>query len=158
MRTFSVGTLLLVLLLSACFRPNDGTLTPEFALSDTLGNPTTEFYSGESFRIHFSVVNTLRDTLTYTRYDTGPVVRFMIMQEDSVIATSVDGLGFHLPVFEDYFLPGDTIKAEWLAPTTPWQDPKCILESGIYKASVISPIFDHEKIRSVSDIQFSIIE
>lgn len=88
----------------------------------------------------------------------GPVVRFMIMWEDSVIATSIDGLGFRLPVFEDYFLPGDTMKAEWLAPTTPWQDPKYILEPGVYMACIISQIFDHEKIRSVSDIKFSVIE
>jgi hypothetical protein len=158
MRIFSGTFLLFVLLLSACFKPIDGTLTPEFTLSDTLGNPATEFYSGESFRMHFSIINILRDTLVFTRYDGGPLVRFMIMQEDSVIATSMDGLDFYLPVFDDYFPPGDTIRAEWLAPTTPQQSPKVVLTPGVYKARVISWIFNLEEIPAPEDIPFSVIQ
>lgn len=158
MRIFSGAFLLFVLLLSACFEPIDGTLTPEFTLSDTLGNPATEFYSGESFLMHFSIINILRDTLVFTRYDGGPLIRFMIMQEDSVIATSMDGLGFHEPVFDDYFPPGDTIRAEWLAPTTPQQSPKVVLTPGEYKARVISWIFDLEEIPAPEDMPFSVIQ
>jgi len=160
MRINNTLIILICFTMVACFPPFDKTLMPEFTLADTLDNQSTVFHSGESFQMHFSVINSLPDTLVFIRYDSGPVVQFMIMQEDSVIASSVDGLCFiHLCiVFEGYFLPGDTIRAEWLAPTTLQQSPKIFLAPGVYKARVISPLFDLEEIPAPEDIPFSVIQ
>jgi hypothetical protein len=158
MRINNILIILICFTMVACFPPFDKTLMPEFTLADTLDNQSTVFHSGESFQIHFSVINSLPDTLVFTRYDGGPLVRFMIMQEDSVIASSVDGWGFVEPVFEDYFPPGDTIRAEWQAPTTPQQSPKVVLTPGVYKARVISWIFNLEEIPAPEDIPFSVIQ
>ena len=158
MKKYYFIIILFCLTITACFTPFDKTLAPEFTLTDTLDNQSTVFHSGESFQMNFSVVNSLPDTLIFIRYDTGPIVRFMIMQNDSVIATSVDGLGFPQPVFEDHFPPGDTIRAEWLAPTTLQQSPKVVLAPGRYKARVYSWFFDLEEISAPEDIVFSVIQ
>ncbi|MBW6457675.1 MAG: hypothetical protein K0B52_00785 [FCB group bacterium] len=159
MKKYYFVVILICLMMAACFFPVDNDIWTEgFSLADTRGNPATVFTSVGSFRIRFMIVNVLEDTLTFG-YPMGvPIVRFEITRDDSVIATSEDGNSYiGLPAVY-FFCPGDTIRAEWLAPTTPDQFPKVVLAPGTYKARVISRLFDLEEISAPEDIAFSVIQ
>lgn len=136
--------------------PNPDLVVPEFTLTDTLGFSEWYFDPGESFNLDFVLVNTCPDTMFYTKYDSGPDVRFEITKNDSVVATSMDGYGVRAVVEDAFLAPGDTIRGHWLAPTTPEQDPKVTLASGLYKAKVSYPEFSGPEVHPVSEIVFLI--
>jgi len=137
---------------------NNYNLTASFNLSDTTGQESNTFNSGESFNMSFRLINSTPDTLTYTRGSPAPSVIFQILREDSVEATSVDGYAFLQVVLGGSLAPGDTLKGFWKAPNTPAQYPKVILTSGNYQAKVTFPKFNNANINQVSPINFSIIK
>jgi hypothetical protein len=136
--------------------PNPDLVVPEFTLTDTLGISDRYFNSGELFNLDFILVNTSPDTMFYTKYDSGPDVRFEIILDDSVVASSMDGYGAYQMVEDAFLAPNDTMSGHWLAPTTPEQDPKITLASGLYKATVSYPDFDGPEVNPVDEILFLI--
>ncbi len=152
--------LALCLVLSSCFSPESDTINKEtyFYLTDTAGRVTTTFHPGESFNVKFCLTNTTEDSLDFTMGDGGPFVRFSIYQDDQYIAGSTDGLSFIQPVFYLKFAPGDSMKSTWLAPTTPWQEPKITLSPGSYQMMVDFPQFNLLQTDTIPDITFTIIE
>jgi hypothetical protein len=90
----------------------------------------------------------------YTKYDSGPDIRFVIEHNDSVVATSMDGYGVHAVVEDAFLAPADTMRGHWLAPTTPEQEPKVMLPSGLYKARAIYPDFEGADVFPIDEITF----
>lgn len=125
---------------------NPNLIIPEFSMTDTLGVETYYFKVGESFFIEYYLVNTSPDTMYYTKYDSGPDIIFYILKYQTVVASSIDGLGVHMPVTREYLAPGDTMYARWKAPTTPYQDPKVTLGTGLHWIEVSYPEFDDHQI------------
>lgn len=160
MKKIFISFLVLVLLLTSClFNPqgnNEG--KTYFYLADTTGTIGTVFHSGESFNVKFCLTNTRNDSLNFTMYDGGPFVRFSIYQGDQYIAGSMDGLGVHEPVLDFKFAPGASMTSTWLAPTTPWQDPKVILCPGSYRMDVEFPEFSILRTDTIANINFTVIE
>ncbi|MFA6619059.1 MAG: hypothetical protein WCT23_08335 [Candidatus Neomarinimicrobiota bacterium] len=160
MKKIFISLILLCFLFLAClFNPNTNNEGKTyFYLADTTGTIGTVFYSGESFNINFCLTNTTEDSLDFTMYDGGPFVRFSIYQGDQYIAGSMDGLGVHEPVLDFKFAPGDSMTSTWLAPTTPWQDPKVTLSPGSYRMDVEFPQFSILRTDTITAINFTVIE
>ena len=63
-------SILLAFFVIACNQtttPEDIVLEATFTLTDTLGQPVSQFHSGDSFNLAFFLTNTSKDTLTYYR-------------------------------------------------------------------------------------------
>jgi len=160
MRTFNLLALIAILM-CACNRattPTEGKgfLTATFTLSDTTGQASTVFHSGQQFDVSFSVTNTTMETLTY--YYTLPPVIFQILKGDTSVATSVDGYVFPQVVLRGYLAPGRALQGAWKAPNTPAQNPKVVLAPGSYEAHVSFRNFEQVKVNQVSPITFSIVQ
>lgn len=138
--------------------PSDIILNGTFSLMDTTGQSSTQFSSGEEFRLIYSLTNNSKDTLTYYRGNSGPAIIFEIQKNDNVVASSVDGYAFEAIAFKNHLAPGKSLSGNWLAPTTPAQYPKAVLGPGQYKATVSYPIFQEAKVDTVSPIYFTVIE
>ena len=131
-------------------------LTASFELTDTAGRAKPIIHSGESFGLSFRLINTTSDTITYRRANTGPVVIFEILRNDSIVATSVNGYAFAQVVLGGVLAPRDTLYGYWEAPTTPAQYPKATLYAGDYDARVLLPPFDNAKISAAQQIGFPV--
>lgn len=159
MKKIFILLVLLSVIISGCiFTPSTTDYRTYFYLADTNGVEKTTFSPGESFLMEFCLTNTTDDSLDFTMYDSGPFVRFAIYQEDQYVAGSMDGLGVREPVIDYKFAPGDSMTGSWLAPTTPWQDPKITLTPGDYRAVVIFPGIPELHTDTIPDINFTISE
>jgi hypothetical protein len=54
--------------------------------------------------------------------------------------------------------PDQKLDINWKAPTTPEQNPKVILQPGMYKALVFYPNFNEAKINKISPISFEVLD
>jgi hypothetical protein len=53
--------------------------------------------------------------------------------------------------------PADTLRARWVAPTTPPQNPKVVLAPGTYQARADLQTFNNIKVDSVAPITFVVV-
>ena len=132
-------------------------LAISFTLADTTGAAISQTHVGENFVLSFSLINTTPDTLTYGWANSGPPVEFHILQNDSTVATSVDGYVFLMYAPHATLPPGDTLRGRWVAPTTPVQSPKVVLAPGMYQARVFLPYFYEIKVDSIPSISFVVV-
>ena len=129
----------------------------QFKLYDSNGVEKATFKSGDDFEMRFSLVNLSGRDVSY--HYTGLPVFFEIHQNDSIIATSVDGFSFIQVIIGDEVKNGDMFKANWIAPNTTARDPKIILPAGNYKAFVKHYcFFDNVKIKESSPVEFVITD
>lgn len=129
----------------------------QFKLLDSNGVEKTIFKSGDDFEMRFLLVNLSGSDLSY--HYTGIPVFFEIHQNDSIVATSVDGLTFAQVVLGGAVKSGEFYKANWLASNSPAGDPKLILPAGNYKAFVKHyGFFDNIKLKESSPVEFVITE
>ncbi len=158
MKTLSVAIVACALIM-ACDQgtsPGVTILTASFTLADTAGKGISTIRSGEDFVMSFSLINTTLDTLTYGWGYGGPV-GFRILQNDSAIATSVDGYVFPEVFLHGYLAPGDTMRAQWKAPNTPVRISKVVLAPGTYQAWVGFPNFHEAKVNPIPPITFIVV-
>lgn len=147
-------------IISACNQSTSPVLRPlaiSFTLTDTTGTVISQTRTGQNFVLSFSLVNTTPDTLTYGWANTDSAVVFRILRDGSERASSVDGY-----IFEEYdrhasLPPRDTLRARWLAPTTPAQHAKVVLAPGTYQARVDAPYFYNIKVDPIPDITFDVV-
>jgi hypothetical protein len=127
----------------------------QIKLYDTNGVEKTIFKSGEDFEMRFFVTNQSGMDLSY--HYTGIPVTFEIHQNDSVVATSVDGLTFAQVILGSSVKNGETYIANWLAPNSSARDPKISLKAGNYKAFVKHyGFFDKFQIKETSPTEFTV--
>lgn len=135
-------------------------LSPVFSIADTSGKITTNFHSGDSFLLTFSVTNTTSDTVIY-QYGP-PMISFRILKDSVLVSFSHEGCAepeiFTEP---DYFTtvklaPGKSINGSWKAPTSICSTQKTILPVGSYQAEAFFPYFKNVKVDSVPPIRFEI--
>ena len=135
---------------------NNSDISTSFTLSNTSGVSETIFHSGESFDMHFVLHNFSGTDLIYNY--TGYEVMFQMEQEDSIIASSIDGLGFYLNIMSGKVKDGESFTSNWRAPNTVTQDPKIILPVGTYKARVLHKnFFNNYQVPATKEILFSIV-
>jgi hypothetical protein len=151
--------LLAGIFLIACNEDNSSVgvngVNTQFKLYDSNGIEKTTFKSGDDFEMRFSLVNLSGRDLSY--HYTGVPVGFEIRQNDSIIATSVDGMMFIQVILGGEVKNGDTFKVNWIAPNSPARDPKLILPAGNYKAFVKHyNFFDEGILKESSPIEFVI--
>lgn len=162
MLRYKLPIFLLLLIVSGCglvdSNSNLKMNNPSFTITDTTGHSKTTFSPDEHFDLSFAYINTTPFTLTYTRGSSAPPVIFEILKDDSVIASSVDGYSFAQVVLGGHMTPKDTLKGQWQAPNTLYQNPKAILTPGLYQARVLFPSFGQTTASSHLDIAFSIIQ
>ena len=109
-----------------------GNVVTTLALADTNGLPQTTFHFGESFDFTFGITNLTQHAQTY--HHTGPTVRFEIVQGDSILATSVDGLAWIQVVLEGSIPLGGSESATWRGPKPLGGNPYFKLYPGQYSA------------------------
>ncbi len=129
-------------------------LATSFRLTDTTGATILRTRTGQDFILSFSLINTTADTLKYGWADSGPPIRFYILQNGNYIASSVDGYLFAMTPSRAYLAPGDTLLERWRAPTTPQQYPKVVLAPGTYQAKVVVPYFYGVNVNPIEPITF----
>jgi len=124
-------------------------LTATFELTDTAGDNTTTFQSGEPFLMFFSLTNTGADTIIYYSVGCRPAVIFQVLKNDSVVGTTPAGCD---NVITPHFIAlHDTLQGQWKV--------SAILTPGPYQAKVWYPNFDQVKgVNPVPKIPFSIIQ
>lgn len=154
--------LLACLIFSACeiFDPQQTRdMISDFSLTDTLGREISTFHSGEDFILSVSLINSLDDTVFYTRPNSGPLVTFSILSGDSTISSSTDGWDFLCVIIPAYIAPGDTESVSWMAPASLLLYPEFTLEPGFYSAKAAWNISDINEcpVDSHDDIDFTII-
>lgn len=84
--------------------------------------------------MRFELTNNSGKDLIYDY--TGVPVIFEIHQNDSIIATSVDGYLFPEVILRDTINNNETYHFNWIAPNTPVKGTKIILQAGNYQAFV----------------------
>ncbi len=132
-------------------------ISTNFKLLNANGKESTSFKSDENFQMKFSVTNLSGNMLSY--HYTGVPVIFGIVQNDSVVATSVDGLTFAQVVLGGSIKNGDTYRINWTAPYSPGRQSKFILSPGKYEAVVIHKrFFDNYQLKSTEPIEFTVIK
>ncbi|MCZ2269009.1 MAG: hypothetical protein LC124_09175 [Ignavibacteriales bacterium] len=151
--------LLAGIFLIACNEDNSSVgvydVNTQFKLYDSNGVEKTTFKSGDDFEMRFSLVNLSGRDLSY--HYTGIPVFFEIHQNDSIIATSVDGLSFAQVVLGGEVKNGAIFRDNWIAPNSLARDPKLILPAGNYKAFVKHyGFFDRVKLKDSKPVEFVI--
>ena len=153
--------LIMFVILSSC--TNDDSIVmyrniaTHFSLYDTSGDETTKFKSGNDIEMRFSLTNMSGEDLSYS-YTGSPVI-FEIHQVDTVIATSMDGIGFRLIVLQDEIKNGETFRSNWFVENTAQRDSTLELPVGEYEAYVSHiPFFNEYKIQKTEKIVFTIID
>lgn len=95
----------------ALFRFSD--FSVEFELVNAIGQATETFAVGEDVRFSYSVTSLASGPVAYTIPDTGPIVTFEILRQDSLIGTSDDGVAYALVIVEGGLNAGETIRWEY---------------------------------------------
>jgi hypothetical protein len=156
-----IAFIVVLIFLFSCNQINDSTdvlSEPAFILTDTLGEHVRKFNPGEEFVLNFSLKNTTTETLTFYRGSTAPDVVFRIIQDDRVLASSIDGYGFLMVVSQGKLPPGKIMRNQWRAPTTPEQHSEVILNQGTYSAVVSFPEFNETEVQDADTIGFQVVE
>ncbi len=136
---------------------NMNRIKSEFKLYDNNGIEKNIFQSGDDFEMRFELTNNSGKDLIY--YYTGVPVIFEIHQNDSIIATSVDGYVFPEVVLSDTIKNNETYHFNLIAPNTPVRATKIILQAGNYQAYVKhSAFFVDFRYKETLPIPFTIIE
>jgi len=134
----------------------DSTINATYTLTDTAGHASSEFVSGEPFKLFFSVTNTTKDTLKYNLAP--PEVAFTIYQNKNFISSSFYGcpepqfIAIGVPL-----APGKSIQSSWVGPGSPCQSPKIKLAPGDYQVQVLFPKLSNVKINNTEPISFTVI-
>ena len=106
-----------------------------FAVTDTNGTPKTVFQSGEDFEISFAVYNNTLMQLSYPY--SGFATKMEIWQGDSLIASWFEMVAMTQSIVRIGILkPGQSLEAQWRAPTPLGYSTKIILPPGQYEARV----------------------
>jgi hypothetical protein len=153
--------LIVVIGFTACNDDNSSVgvngVNTQFKLYDSNGDEKTIFKSGDDFEMRFLLANLSGRDLSY--HYTGTPVFFEIHQNDSIIATSVDGLSFPQVILGDELKNGRIFRDKWIAPNSSARNPKLILPAGNYKAFVKHyGFFDNVKIKESSAVEFVITD
>ncbi|GAB6283631.1 MAG: hypothetical protein STSR0008_24150 [Ignavibacterium sp.] len=154
--------LLAGIFLIACNEDNSSVgvnvVNTQFKLYDINGVEKTTFKSGNNFEMRFLLVNLSGRDLSY--HFTGTPVFFEIHKNDSIIATSVDGLLFPEVILYGEVKNGEIIRDKWIAPNSVARDPKLILSPGNYKAFVKHYAFfdDNVTIKESLPVEFVITD
>jgi len=107
--------------------------------------------------MRFSITNQTGIDLTY--HYSPPLIVFKILQSDTIVCTSIDGLAFIHPIFEEVLLNEESFQDKWIAPNSVARDPRVSLLPGNYKAIVKhGSFFDFAKLKETEPIEFSIVE
>lgn len=151
--------LLAGIFLIACNEENSSVgvngVNTQFKLYDSNGVEKTTFKSGDDFEMRFSLINLSGIDLSY--HYTGIPIFFEIHQNDSIIATSVDGLSFPQVILGYELKNGEIFRDNWIAPNSSARDPKLILPAGNYKAYIKHyGFFDNIKLKESIPIDFII--
>ena len=123
-------------------------------LTDTTGQKTTVYHSGESFVATYRLINTTDRKITYYD-DIVPSISFEIWQNDSLITSSAYGFPNILIPFPDTLAPGDTLQGSWRAPNTPSTDQSIVLNPGSFEIKVVGPEYQNG-VKMISPVSFSI--
>ena len=128
-----------------------------FAITDTLNQPSTTYVAGEDFYVHFSLTNQTGAEQVY--YRSGPIVFLEIWQGDSLVISNVYGLAWVAVVQRDTIGIQQTLTVRWRAPNpvVPWH--RVILHPGIYCAQAsIHTQFGGREVSDPKPITFTITE
>ncbi|MCG8608400.1 hypothetical protein MJD09_25860, partial [bacterium] len=106
-------TSILVLFLSAlgCDHPTAFLLegiSTEFVLLDSAGSQTETFTVGGDIRLSYSITNMASQDKSYRNPDTGPIVTFEVLRDDSLLGTSHDGLAYATVIVDGALEVGET--------------------------------------------------
>ena len=106
--------------------------------------------------MEFQISNSTGKNQTY--HHTGPQVTFEIIQGDSTIATSVDGLAWPQVVLAGAIENGNSEIYSWKAPNSLARDPAITLLPGTYTArAVMHYSFVEVGAEPISPITFTVI-
>jgi hypothetical protein len=126
-----------------------------FTLTNTRGYEATSFTVGDDFNLNFTITNNTGRDLTF--YHSAPPVVFRLETDDSLVASSIDGLVWAAVVLKGTLTNGESYSASWRAPNTPWSGRHIILLPGQYRATVRAGcFFDRFSIPAISPIAFTI--
>ncbi len=127
----------------------------DFVLLNAGGWQSSAFTIGDTVFVHFKLTNKLGRPITY--FHTGPLIILQILQGDSVVATSVDGLAFPQDAMAAVLQDGQSVTADWPAPNAPWSSRTIVLYPGVYRAAVAhSDLFNRLGIQPPTPIQFTV--
>lgn len=161
MRKIISYLILIIVFLTGCNFLGSGnhsknTIYATFLMTNTAGEATKVFHSGESFDLSFSMKNTTEDTLTYSW--TYPMISFEILGSDSTVSYSYDGCA--TPAFGGTakWAPGKSITGSWKAPTPICMQDEGVLVPGTYLAEVNFPDVKNMKVIVSSPIKFTVIQ
>ena len=132
-------------------------LKANFTLTDTSGNVSSEFKTGEPFDVSFSLTNTTQDTLKYDIVP--PMVSFEILQGNKFISNSY--LGCPEPNFVArgvILAPGKSIKGNWTGPSSPCEKLMVTLLPGAYSVQVSFPHPYNVNVYRADPIYFTIVK
>jgi hypothetical protein len=142
MKHFILIIILIFIYFYGCniFNPDtneSGEIETEYIISDTTGVISTVFHSGESFDMEFTLINNTGEDQEF--YYSGPTVIFEIIQNDSVLTSSIKGLAWPAVALKGIFKKSAEITDYWRAPNSPLDSQfgtKTNLKAGQYKARV----------------------
>ncbi len=130
-------------------------LSAEFSMTDTAGQISTHFRSGQSFLLSFTLTNVSADT--FACLYVGPEFSFGVFRQDTIVTRSY-GCEISLYPHPDTLRPGEFRKATWKGPTPVCPPNHIVLPAGIYQARVDFPVFANAKVNSVPMIRFAVTE
>jgi hypothetical protein len=131
-------------------------LKVNFTLTDTSGNVSSEFRTGEPFDVSFSLTNTTQDTLKYDIVP--PMVSFEIMQGNNAISNSFSGCPEPNFIARGVILaPGKSIKGNWTGPSSPCEKLLVTLSPGSYSLQVSFPHPYNMNVYGTEPIYFTVV-
>lgn len=107
----------------------------EFIITDTTGIISRVFHSGEEFDMKLTLTNNTGKDQEYSY--TGPIIRFEIIQNDSVITSSIHGLAWPMVVSNGILKKDAEISSSWRAPTPLHASTLITLKPGQYQARAV---------------------
>ena len=157
-----IFTFFILLLINSCIVENDSISYPinvSFTLSDSTGMDKYVFQTNEEFIVNFKIENNSENELNY--YSALPVVYFQIVQEDSVICSSCDKMGFPGVMVNGKIKSGDVFEIKWFGPNSDGRKNSAdliVLQPGHYQIEVFHKSFFSEyKLPNTKAINFDVV-
>ena len=104
---------------------------------------------GDDFNLNFTITNNTGRDLTF--HHSGPPVIFRLETDDSLVASSTDGLVWAAVILEGTLAHGESYSTTWRAPNTPWSGKHIIPRPGQYRATVRAGCFFCQRAQGGSD-------
>ncbi len=161
MRLKYVFIFCLLLLVSCIFNTETGQEQVEsvFILSDTSDVEQNTFHENEAFEVIYSIHNRSKKTLSY--HSGIPVVFFKIWQNDALVCSSTDYMGYAAILITGTIPPDSLLRFSWRAPNTSGRKSaqKIInLKAGLYEVEVLHPaFFDEYKLSQTKTLPLEIV-